>query len=474
MENNILEKAYAVAHLEEHLPHFLAQFKARLQPNATTKVIDWKNPDTELAFWKNYLKDGDINQLFPELFKRTTHIQHPKYVGHQVASPAPITSLTAMAGALMNNGMAVYEMGMSPSAIERIVTDIICETIGYTTEAGGFLTSGGTLANLTALLAARRTKVKEDIWNDGYTKPLGILVCEEAHYCIDRAARIMGLGSKGIIKIPAKANYAMDTTALAAAHQKATAAGIHVFAIVGSAPSTATGAYDNLAEIAQFAQEKDLWFHVDGAHGGAAIFSKKYKHLLNGAAQADSMVIDGHKMLMMPVITTALVFKNKWHAQQTFSQQADYLLDDSQEDQWFQSGKKTLECTKTMMSLHWFILIKFYGLELFDAFVTRQYNLAKEFAELLINTPNFELAVAPQSNIVCFRYVVKGMSAQELNELNVQLRQHTLEDGEFYMVQTKLRGTQYLRTSLMNPFTTLEHLKDLLQKISLLAKKLPR
>ncbi|NJB37974.1 pyridoxal phosphate-dependent decarboxylase family protein [Croceivirga sp. JEA036] len=471
MENNILEQAYSVSHFEEFLPQFLAEFKARIKPEATSKVIDWKNPETELDFWKNYLKEGHPNQLFPELFKRTTHIQHPKYVGHQVASPTPITSLTAMAGALMNNGMAVYEMGMSPSAIERIVTDIICETIGYTTEAGGFLTSGGTLANLTALLAARRTKVKEDIWNDGYTKPLGILVCEEAHYCIDRAARIMGLGSKGIIKIAAKANYSMDTDQLAGAYQEALDAGIQVFAIVGSAPSTATGAYDDLAAIAQFAKEKDLWFHVDGAHGGAAIFSKKYKHLLDGAAEADSMIIDGHKMLMMPVITTALVFKNKWHAQQTFSQQADYLLDDSQEDQWYQSGKKTFECTKTMMSLHWFILIKFYGLELFDAFVTRQYNLAKDFAAVIQNTPNFELAVAPQSNIVCFRYVKEGMSAAALNQLNAAIRQQTLEEGEYYMVQTKLRGTHYLRTSLMNPFTTLEHLKDLLQKISDLALK---
>lgn len=475
MSDSLLKKIYAAEKFQTEGEKLITLITAHLK-NTTSgtnpKTLVWNDPDKELQFWKDFLKEGKNENFFSEVLKRTTHTHHPKYIGHQVSAPAPITLLTAITSALLNNGMAVYEMGMSPSAIEKVVTNLICAKIGFDSNSSGLLTSGGTLANLTALLSARKAKIKHDVWNEGYKEPLGIMVCEQAHYCIDRAAKIMGLGEKGIIKVPARDNYSMDVEKLADCYQKATKAGIKVFAIVGSAPSTATGAYDDLSTISKFALEKNLWFHVDGAHGGAAIYSKKYKHLLNGIAAADSVVIDGHKMMLMPTITTALLFKNKLHAQHTFSQKADYLLNDNNEEDWINSGKKTFECTKTMMCMHWYILFKFYGEEVFNEFVTRQYDLAKDFEVLLNANPNFELATKPMSNILCFRYIDKTKSQEKLNELNQNIRQHLLEDGEFYLVQTKLKGTHYLRTSLMNPFTTKANLKALLDKISAIVLKI--
>ncbi|MEM8848067.1 MAG: pyridoxal-dependent decarboxylase, partial [Bacteroidota bacterium] len=423
-------------------------------------------------FWKDFLENGNENNFFEEILKRTTHTHNPKYVGHQVGVTAPITLLSGLLSNLLNNGMAVYEMGMSPNAIERIITDKLCETIGYDSKSGGFLTSGGTLANLTALLSARKAKVEYDVWNEGHTKPLGIMVCEEAHYCVDRAAKIMGLGEKGIIKVPANKNFGINVAKLKEYYQKSVSEGIHVFAIVGSAPSTATGAYDDLEAIQAFAQKYDLWFHVDGAHGGAAIFSEKYKHLLKGAEKSDSMVIDGHKMMLMPTITTSLLFRNRIHANHTFSLDADYLLNETQDDEWYNSGRRTFECTKTMMCMHWYLLLKVYGEEVFDTYVTRQYDLAKDFAEMLRKESDFEIPTYPMSNILCFRYVNDEISLEESNELNAKIRQVILEEGEFYMVQTKLRGVHYLRTSLMNPFTTLEHLRLLIGKIRATAANL--
>ncbi len=472
MDNGYLHRVFALPEyrqnghrlidmLAEHLEHCLQQ---------KGKAINWNPPEEELDFWEDFLENGHKEDFFQEVLNRTVHTHHPKYVGHQVAATAPLTALTGMLSSMLNNGMAVYEMGMSPSAIERVVTDKICEQIGFDESAGGFLTSGGTLANLTALLSARKAKVAHDIWNEGHTEPLGIMVCEEAHYCIDRAAKIMGLGKKGIIKIPADDNFSMNVSRLDEHFEKASANGIEVFAIVGSAPSTATGAHDNLEAIAAFALKKNLWFHVDGAHGGAAIYAKKYRHLVSGIENADSIVIDGHKMMLMPTITTALLFKNKKHAQHTFSQKADYLLNDSDEDEWFNSGKKTFECTKTMMSLHWFVLLKFYGARLFDEFVTRQYDLARSFADLIKEHPDFELAIKPSSNILCFRYWQGNYSEKALNELNDEIRQELLNDGEYYLVQTKLKGIHYLRTTLMSPFTTMEHLRSLLKKIEEVGK----
>ena len=467
MKSSILEKVYSPSEFELLGRRILKELSEHLSntiQEKNDKTIEWNTPEKELQFWTDFLENGRKESFISEILNRTTHTHNPKYVGHQVAAPSPITALTSMVSSILNNGMAVYEMGMSPSAIERIVTDKVCQKIGYDANSGGFLTSGGTLANLTALLSARKAIVNHDVWNKGHNGQLGIMVCEEAHYCVDRAARIMGLGEQGIVKVPADENFSMNTNVLEKHFEEAKEKGIEIFAVIGSAPSTATGAYDDLQAIAQFAESNQIWFHVDGAHGGAAIYSDKYKTLIEGIEKADSVVIDGHKMMLMPTITTGILFKDKRHAQHTFSQQADYLLNDTAEDQWYQSGKKTFECTKTMMSLHWYVLLKFYGEEVFDEFVTRQYDLAQEFAQLLKNHPNFELAIWPQSNILCFRIVDESKSDLELNEINMTVRQQLLEDGEYYLVQTKLRGIHYLRTTLMNPFTTINHLELLMAK----------
>jgi L-2,4-diaminobutyrate decarboxylase len=435
------------------------------------KAIHWVTPEDELNFWNEFLKNGDEKDLFQEITKRTTYVHHPHYIGHQVCAPAPITGLTGLISALLNNGTAVYEMGMSSNAIERVVTDFICKKIGYNDISGGFLTSGGTLANLTALLSARKAILEEDVWKDGATQKLGVMVSEEAHYCIDRAARIMGLGDPGIIKVPVTNGYQMNTELLDEKYKEARKNGIKIFAIVGSAPSTATGIFDNLDAIAAFATKNNIWFHVDGAHGGAGIFSKKYRHTVSGIAQADSVVIDGHKMMMMPAITTALLYKNRLHSNVTFSQQADYLLTESEHEDWYNSGKRTFECTKTMMGIHWFTLLKVYGEELFDANVTQLYDMGMEFSQIIESDNDFELAVAPMSNIVCFKYADRNVTGEAQNKQNEAIRQALLEDGEFYIVHTKLRGIHYLRVTIMNPFTTEIHFKNLLDKICKLADR---
>ncbi len=468
MDNKLLKKAYAPENFRIRGHRLIDELADHLQKqlnDSKSKTLNWQTPEVELEFWKNFLTYSNESELFSQVLKRTTNVHNPKCIGHQVAPTAPITALSALVGGLLNNGMAVYEMGMAPSAIERVVTDFLCSKIGYNSEARGFLTSGGTLANLTALLAARKAKVKIDVWNEGYKESLGIMVSQEAHYCVDRAAKIMGLGEKGIIKIPTNSSYSVDCSRLEEYYKTAKKKGIHIFAIVGSAPSTATGVYDDLATISDFAKKYNLWFHVDGAHGGGAIFSKKYSPLLDGIHQADSVVIDGHKMMMMSAITTALLFKNGHYSHATFSQKADYLLEQSDHEDWYNIAKRTFECTKTMMSVHWFTMLKTYGEAIFDEYVTNLYDLGNIFGAMIANDSDFELAVSPVSNIVCFRIKPKNSTTTSLNQINADIRQYLLEDGEFYIVQTKLRGQYYMRCTIMNPFTTKNHFKTLLNKI---------
>jgi len=469
------EKLYSAEGFHENGALLLSELTSYLQQakESTTPALSYVEPDEMLRYWQSWsvesrhLSESEkIRKFCIDLLTYTNHLQNPKYVGHQVSSPLPIASLMMLIGGTSNNGSAVYEMGMAPTAMERIVTDLLCSKFGWDNHSRGFLTSGGTLANLTALLAARKFKASEDIWNQGMQKPLAILVSSQAHYCVDRAARIMGLGSDGIILIEVDENFCTKKEAIEAAYQSAVAKGREVIAVVGSAPSTSTGNYDDLEALGKFANNKGLWFHIDAAHGGPAIFSKKYKHLLKGSERSDSIIVDGHKMMLMPALSTAVLFKNKNHAYENFNQRAAYLLEDSVEEDWYNGAKKTFECTKTMMVLPWFLLLNLYGESLFETYIDRQYDLARAFAETINHSEDFETAARVDSNIVCFRYLFN----EEVDKQNQQLRNYLLTNSDYYLVQTRLNGSHYLRVSLMNPLTELDHLSQLLDEIRQVVK----
>ena len=291
------------------------------------------------------------------------------------------------------------------------------------------------------------------------------MVSEEAHYCVDRAARIMGLGSKGIIKIPSNKSYQMRTKLLEKEYQKAENQGLKVISVIGSACSTSTGSYDDLEAIADFCKAKKIWFHVDGAHGAAVVFSKKYKHLVKGIERADSVVMDGHKMLGASALVTALMFKSVKDSYAVFHQKAQYLWADADATEWFNYGKRTFECTKSMMSLKLFAILQQYGVEAFRDYVEISHNLARKFAKDLNKNHKFTVAVQPQSNIVCFRLTNKKWKREKVNAWNSQVRKELLEEGEYYFVQTELKGKIYLRTTLMNPFTKRKHLREMIKQI---------
>ncbi len=426
-------------------------------------VMNWKEPSDQLSYWKKFTDESnDPIELFKNLIDRSIHIHHPKYMGHQLCPPAPISALISLLGELINNGMAIYEMGPAATAIEKVIIDLIAKKIGYSNNGDGYITSGGTIGNLTALLAARQNAVKHDIWEDGLQDNLGVMVSAEAHYSVDRALRIMGFGAKGIIKVPVGEDFTIKTELLEEYYQKSIDNGIKVIAVVGSAPSTSTGMYDDLVALSSFSEKYNLWFHVDAAHGGGAIFSSKYRYLMKGAEKADSVVIDGHKMLMTPALLTFVMFKNKDVSYSTFSQKAQYLWEKNQDEEWFNMARRTIECTKLMMSIKFYAILITHGEDIFNLSVTHLYDLGKEFSALIKANSNLELALQPHSNIVCFRFKPEKVNVEELNAINSQIRNHILKDGDFYIVQTVIEDKVYLRTTLINPNTNSSTFEELI------------
>jgi len=435
-------------------------------------VLPWKKPEEMLSqcredFAKPWDNEASFFSFIEEVIAKSIHLHHPKYVGHQVVPPVPMAALVETVEALLNNSMAVYEVGPYSSGLEKIVTDWLARRLGMDEQAAGILTSGGTIGNLTGLLAARQHQANYNIWEEGTRSDarLAVMVPAESHYSIARAVKIMGLGEQGVVKIPVNDRMQVELLMLEKTFREAVREGKQVFAVAANACSTSTGSYDPIDAISRFCKENNLWLHVDGAHGGGAVLTQKYKHLVKGIEHADSVVIDFHKMLLCPALTTAVIFKNGDNAYETFSQKASYLLSQEKKGNWFDIAQRTLECTKKMMGIKVYALLKLYGEELFDEYITRTYDLAREFAGMIKKAPEFELALEPESNIVCFRYVPDGSNETDLNGINLECCDKIKEDGEFYIVKTTIHDKVYLRTTLMNPFTTTKELTELLEKI---------
>jgi L-2,4-diaminobutyrate decarboxylase len=478
--DDLIKKAYDPDWFRLHghrLVDSLADYLETCQNNPAMPVIPYYRPDEALSLWESDLAQTpteDIDGFYKALIEQSIHTHHPKYLGHQVSPVFPLAALSDFLGSFLDCGVGVYEMGSASVALERLIIKTLAERLGMGADADGFLTSGGTLGNLTALVAARHCQAGYDLWNCGYAQgaQMAFMVSEEAHYSATKAVKIMGLGEQGIIKLPVNQAFQIDVCALSRRYENALASGKKVVALVANACSTAVGAYDPLVSLADFCKTNNLWFHVDAAHGGAAIFSDKYRHLLDGVAQADSVIIDFHKMMMTPALATAVIFKRAANSYMTFEQSASYLWDNPQEHEWFNLGRRAFECTKRMMSVKIYSLLRTFGPRLFAQTVTRLYDLGAFFGKMIDNAPDFELAVKPQANIVCFRYLQDNLTDSQLDQLNADVRQKIIEQGAYHIVQTRLRQKLFLRSAIMNPYTQESDLTNLLDHVRTVASSL--
>lgn len=466
----MLSKAYSVDEFSKkghRVIDMLAEQLRISQSEKPDKTIAWMAPEDQYRFWKkdfDSMDREDLPELMEDIFSHSIQFHNKGYVGHQVAVTLPLTALTSALIGYLNNCTTVYELGMAGNAMEKVVIGHLAEKFGYDKRATGFVTSGGSMGNLTALVTARTSSGIEE---HDYQK-LAVMVSGEAHYSVERAAKIMGIKSENIIKVPVDEKFSIRPDALEDVYQQAVSEGKIVFCIVGCACTTSVGAYDDLEAIADFAEKHQLWFHVDGAHGGAVIFSDKYKHLLKGIERSDSLILDFHKMMLVPPLSTAILYNAGNRKVNEFSPKAAYLWQDQLSEEWYNSAKHTLECTKPLTIFHTYAIMRLYGDDIYRQNVDTLYDLGKEFAEMIKSEKHMELALEPCSNIVCFRYVADGMDCDAVNK---RVAEELLKDGSYYVVSTQVRGAFYLRITLMNPLTDKECLKELISKVKHIAER---
>ena len=407
---------------------------------------------------------GDLVDSLLSVVERANHLHHPRYVGHQVPPAMPQAALAELARTLLNGSTSIFEMGPAATIMERHVVRFLARRIGYGPDADGALTHGGSVGNLTALLAVRQLRAGTDVWQEGPGEArFTVLASEEGHYSVRRSVQIMGWGADGVTVVPVDEHHRMDPRELAAARARAEARGRRVLAVVANACSTATGAFDPLEPIADFCGEHDLWLHVDGAHGASFLLSRTHRQLLAGIERADSVVWDLHKMLLLPSLVTAVLFREGGHGFAAFHQDASYVFRRAAREERYDMGLRTIECTKGAVGMTAYAGLRACGTAALERYLDGTVELARSFADLVERADDFELAVRPTCNIVCFRRL--SAEHDDLDALQERLRARIVGSGKYYLVLADLRGARYLRMTLIHPFTRLADLEELLEEL---------
>ncbi len=420
-----------------------------------------------------HLKEGDLTGETLEAFlntylDNTTRLHHPGCLAHQVGCSHPTGALGSLIDGFTNNAMAIYEMGPAAAAIEFFMINHLLCKIGWRPmpekirerltfpHGGGVLTHGGSLANITALLTARN-HLDSRIREQGARGDVVILASDAAHYSVSKAAGIIGIGEHNVIPLETDTAGRIDISKLETAVQTTAENGGRIAALVANACSTGTGIYDPVGDIADFCRENGIWLHADCAHGGGALFSDKYRPLLAGLEKADSIIIDAHKMLRTPTVCASLLVKNAAALDHAFAHRASYIFHEKDQPGFDFIGQ-SVECTKAGLGLKFYMALAAMGEKGIASYIDKTYDLAREAGDYIAAQPDFEVAIKPESNILCFRYT--QTPADQL-----AIRNRLIREGAFYISAASLNARQYLRMVIMNPETDMADIRGLISAV---------
>ena len=391
------------------------------------------------------------------VLENSVRLHHPAQIAHQVGAPDVPAAIADLVHGAINQPMSIYEMGPAAHAMERVVVEWMTEKLGWEDGAGGVLTHGGSLANLTVLLAARAAAAP-DAWVDGVDGPLAVLAPPSTHYSVRRSVAMLGLGERAVVDLEVDEFERIVPDALEDALERCLAAGRRPMALVAAACATSTGLHDDLEAIGSFCREHGIWLHVDAAHGAPALLSPAHRHLLRGIEHADSAIWDAHKMMRTSALAAAVLLREGWRLEAAFQQKAAYLIYEDSDEAGPSLLERQVECTKAPLGMRIFMNLAFRGEEGIARYLEAQYDKTVRFWELIGARDGFECRTRPEANILCFRY---GRDP----ELQVRLRERLLSEKRFHLSSTEVNGERWLRMTVTAPATSEETVEQLLDAI---------
>ncbi len=426
------------------------------------------------------------------IIENSRHNGHPRFFGY-VASPATAPGAYAdLIASTLNTNLTSWRSGPAATEIERTVIGWLASLIGYADknrEAHGLLTSGGSMANLTALMIAHRAKAAKDVGSTGLwnsVAPMTLYASDQIHMSIPKAADILGLGRAQVHLVDSDDRFRINVSSLRRTLATDLQNGMKPFCVVASGGTVNTGAVDPLQDIAEVATEFGLWFHIDGAYGVLAALDKTKSPLFRGLERADSVSLDPHKWLYAPIDAGCLLFRDETLAREAFAfEGADYIkVHEQNADEAFAFWNYGPELSRRFRALKIWLTLRYYGVRRIAAAISEDNALAAYLGDQVAAASDFELLAPPELSICCFRYVPAALQARlqagdnedwlnaELNQLNTNIMNAIQRGGRAYVSSATIRGKFALRACITNFRTTRADIDQTLQIIRDAAREL--
>ena len=408
-----------------------------------------------------------LNGLFDLAVQFSRHSGHSRFFGYVSSPGTPFNAVGSMVASALNINVTGWRSAPVGTEIERLVIRWLNEMVGLPADAGGLLVSGGSMANLAGLAAARSAKAPADVVREGMAASprMRLYVSGEAHFSVRKAAGILGIGTANVRTVRTNARQQMDVEDLALMVAEDRAAGHLPFCVVANAGTVASGAVDPIQEIARFARGEDLWLHVDGAYGGFAVLTSSGRRLFEGIAEADSVALDPHKWLFLPVGCGCVLYRDPAAARAAFSQDAEYTrVMGLQQDEAFVFWDYGPDLSRPFRALDLWLLVKSVGSRALGGAIAENIACAKYFEQLVRASEDFEMLLPVELSIFCFRYRPPGFTG-DLDALNERVMLSLQRAGSSYLSNARIGGKFALRGCVLNYRTTRRDMEVLLEDV---------
>jgi aromatic-L-amino-acid/L-tryptophan decarboxylase len=408
-----------------------------------------------------------LDEVCREMVDKGFHVPSANYFGLMNPTPTYMGFLGEALVAALNPQLATLARSQLASKIELETLRWIGERVGWTAGTfGGTFTSGGNEANFSGLALALASHFPDAIEHGMASigaQPV-LYASSEAHHSLDKSAGLLGIGRTALRRVPATANLQLDAEQLEAHIQRDLAAGKKPFCVVATAGTTNSGAVDDLTATHEVCERHGLWLHVDGAYGGAAVFSDRYRDLVRGIELADSITMDPHKWLAMPYAAGVILTRHPQTLTQAFAISAAYMpkaagatLPDN--------SRISTQWTRRMNALKLWLTLRVHGRQAYEQLIERQMQLARNFAEWVASSEDFELAAPQVLPIVIFR-----LRANATPSAHAALVEEVTRDGQRWMSDTVANGTSVLRMMVISYLTSEPQLNSLQKALAAAAK----
>ena len=374
--------------------------------------------------------------------------------------------------------------------LERLTINWVKEISGYSTTATGLFVSGGSTANLAALAAARRTKASKEFLSKGapsLSRQMRVYVSEETHHSVAKAAALLGIGRNNVRLVRVNEHFKIRIDDLVLKITEDRKAGHLPFCVVANAGTVMTGAVDPLAQVNEVAQQFNLWMHVDACYGGFATLAKSARPLFHSIEKADSVALDPHKWLYLPLDCGCILYRDAEAARATFAQEAEYTRVIGQvADEAFAFWDYGPELSRRFRALKVWMTLKGVGVRALGEAIEKDLACARHFEQLVQASDDFEMLAPVELSIFCFRYLPMQLKRalaganensrrqvnDELDSLNERLLVELQRDGSSYLSNAVIRGQFALRGCVMNYRTTLHDMEILLNDLRRVASRI--